>query len=120
MRTVTEVIYDHLERRLAGDLEGDIKANFSEDVVLLSGFGRYRGHSGIRQSAAVLAEGIQGGAYAYNRAVIEGDYGFLEWTGDDGHNVITNGADSYHVVDGKIVFQSVHYTVLPEQPIETK
>lgn len=112
MRSVTEVIYDHLSKRLTGDLEGDIETNFAEDVLLLSGFGTFRGHGGIVQSSALLEEAMAGGAFTYSRAVIEGEYGFLEWTGDNSSTVVTNGADSFHVVDGKIVFQSVHYTVL--------
>jgi len=118
MRTTTQVIHDHLARRLAGDLEGDLERNFSTSVVLLSGFGTYRGHDGIRQSAALLTEAVHGGSFAYNRTVIEGSYGFLEWTADDGEHSISDGADSFHVVDGLIVFQTVHYTAWPEPSID--
>ncbi|WP_350348302.1 hypothetical protein ABIQ69_16970 [Agromyces sp. G08B096] len=54
-RSTTEVIHDHLARRLAGDIDGDIEANYSADVVLLSRSGEFRGPDGVRDSAAELA-----------------------------------------------------------------
>lgn len=109
-RTTTEVVHDHLMLRLAGDVKRDIRQNFAEDVLILSGFATFRGHDGVQQSADQLAEAISGGAFTYARTVIEGEYGFLEWTAQDGDMVIGDGADSFHVVDGRIVFQSIHYT----------
>jgi hypothetical protein len=96
--------------RLKGDLERDIAENYAPDVVILSGFSTYRGHGGVRQSAAALAEAISGGKFTYARTVIEDDYAFLEWTAVDGDSSIGDGADSFHIRDGRIVFQSVHYT----------
>ena len=112
-RTTTEVIHDHLARRLDNDLEGDISANFHTGIVILSGFGTYRGHDGIRQSADLLNQAVEGGSFTYARTVIDGEYAFLEWTAKAASNVIRDGADSYHVVDGKIVLQTIHYTAWP-------
>lgn len=112
-RSTTEVIHDHLSRRLVGDLEGDIEANFAEDVLILSGFGTYRGHGGVRESAKLLAEAVAGGEFEYNRTLVEGEFGFLEWSGADDETVVRNGADSFVVRDGLIVFQSIHYTAWP-------
>ena len=112
-RTTTEVIHDHLSRRLGGDVEGDIESNFSPDIIILSGFATYRGHQGIRESAKALAEATSGGTFSYNRTVIEGPYGFLEWTASAEDTKISDGADSFVVHDGLIVFQSIHYTAWP-------
>jgi len=112
-RSVTEVIHDHLERRLCGDIEGDLRENYHDEVVILSGFGTYRGHDGVRQSADLLSQAVAGGAFTYNRTVIEGSYGFLEWTAADAETVVLDGADSFHVRDGKIVEQTIHYTAWP-------
>lgn len=110
-RTTTDVVYDHLCKRMEDDLEGDIRDNFHPDVVLLSGFGTYRGHDGIRQSARLLAEVVgPTGEFTYSRTVIEREYGFLEWTARDGDHCVHDGADSFHVVDGLIVMQTCHYT----------
>lgn len=112
-RTPTDVIHDHLMKRLDGDLEGDITENFSTDILILSGFGTFRGHDGIRQSSALLTEATAGGTFAYNRTVIESNYGFLEWTATGKDEIVCNGADSFHVIDGLIVAQTIHYTALP-------
>lgn len=113
-RTTTEVLHDHLARRLDGDLEGDLAENFSEDVLLLTGFATYRGHDGVRASAAQLREAVgDRGSFVYSRTVIEDDYAFLEWQGRDEKTVVSDGADSFHIVDGKIVMQTIHYTAWP-------
>lgn len=111
-RTTTEVLHHHLQLRLDGDLERDLRENYAEDVLVLSGFATYRGHEGVRQSAAQLAEAIEGGSFTYARTVIEDEYAFLEWTARDGDMAIADGADSFRIVDGRIVFQSIHYTAL--------
>lgn len=110
-RTTTQVLHDHLSRRLAGDVDGDLEANYAADVIMLSSFSTFRGRDGIRQSAALLSDAIgKAGAFNYRRTVIEGVYGFLEWTAESDGMVIYDGADSFHVLDGRIVMQTVHYT----------
>lgn len=109
-RSTTEVIEDHLQKRLHGDVEGDISTNFAENVVILSGYGIFHGHDGIRASAAKLQEMLGSSRYSYKRVLIEGEYGYLEWNGSSDDEVIKNGADSYVVRNGKIVAQTIHYT----------
>jgi len=114
-RTTTQVIYDHLARRLAGDVEGDIETNYAKDVLILSSFSTFRGHDGVRQSAAQLAEVGAGAEFSYNRTVIEDEYAFLEWTASrHGSRTIQDGSDSFRVIHGRIVMQSIHYTALPQ------
>jgi hypothetical protein len=113
-RSTTEVVFDHLSRRLAGDLEGDLRSNYDDDVLVLSSFSTFRGWDGVRQSAALLEQAAHSSEFHYNRTVVEGEYGFLEWTAsENGDRSVSNGSDSYHVVDGRIVMQSIHYTALP-------
>ena len=111
-RSTTEVIHSHLAKRLAGDVEGDIKENFSEDVILLSCHGVFKGHEGIRESAAMLAEDVGDAVFAYNHTQIEDKYALLEWSASKGKNLVKDGADSFVVEDGKITFQTVHYSPL--------
>src|SRR5690349_15862985 len=55
-RSSRHVFEDHLRRRRDGDLEGDIAHNYAKDVVLLTGFGLFRGHAGVRRAAQILHE----------------------------------------------------------------
>ncbi|MGF2949087.1 nuclear transport factor 2 family protein [Microbacterium alcoholitolerans] len=113
MRTTTEVIHDHLTKRLSGDVSADLQ-NYDPNIVQLTGSGVYRGHDGVRACAAELDRLIGSGTFEYAQTVIEGDFAFLEWTADSGDSRVRDGADSFFVQDGVIVMQSIHYTVQPE------
>ncbi|HSH56167.1 MAG TPA: nuclear transport factor 2 family protein [Candidatus Limnocylindrales bacterium] len=87
-RTATEVIQDHLMKRLSGDIEGDIKENYSTDVIILSSFGVFRGHAGVRESAAKLAAEVGDATFQYNHTIIETSCAFLEWTGESDKKIV--------------------------------
>lgn len=109
-RTPTEVIQDHLTKRLQGNTKADIADNYHPDVILLSSFGVFRGHDGIVRSSDLLARELGDAKFAYNHVQIEGDYGFLEWSATQGNKDVCDGADAFVVRRGKIVMQTVHYT----------
>lgn len=112
MRTTTEVFEDHLAKRLEGDIESDIRQNYAEDVVFLTGTGVFHGHDGVRHSANELAMYFADKAvFEYRHTLIEGDYAFLEWTGKTGDKTVCDGADSFVIKEGKIILQTIHYTV---------
>jgi ketosteroid isomerase-like protein len=115
MRTTTEVFEDHLAKRIAGDLEADIATNYAEDVVFLTGTGAFRGHEGVRKSAAELEHYLGGTDYEYNHTLIDGDYAFLEWTARSKDKIVSDGADGFVIKDGKIVLQTIHYSVTRDQ-----
>ena len=50
------------------------------------------------------------GAFEYTY-VAEGRMGLLEWTYDDSTVRVRDGVDSYLIEDGKIVAQTIHYTL---------
>jgi hypothetical protein len=110
-RSVREVIESHLALRKAGEVEQDIEHNFSPDVVLLTGTGVYRGHHGVRSSSAELSRYLGEGTFHYRQLIVEGRAGFLEWAADGSGGRIRDGADSFVVEDGRIVLQTIHYTV---------
>lgn len=110
-RTPSEVLEDHLRRAGSGDTEGDVAANYHEAVVLLTGIGELRGHDGVRESRAVLDEDLPSRRFEYLTKLVVGDYAFLEWRGDAAEVHVEDGADSFVFRDGRIVMQSIHYTV---------
>ena len=111
MRTTTEVFEDHLAKRLAGDVEGDIKDNYSKDVIFLTGTGAFEGHDGVRKSASELAMYLGDVPFEYNHTLIKDDYAFLEWTAKGDGKMVFDGADGFVIKDGKIVLQTIHYSV---------
>jgi hypothetical protein len=116
MRTTTEVLESHLANRLSGDLDKDLAENYAEDVILLTGTGALKGHKGVRQSSRELGEYTQGAKFTYNHTLVEGKYAFLEWTAAASDKAVFDGADSFVIENGKITFQSIHYSVNTQQP----
>ncbi len=111
MRSVETVLSDHLALRKHKALEEDIERNYAAEVVLLTHEGTLHGHEGVRESGRLLHRQLPDGEYEYHNLLIEGEVGFLEWTGRGRGTDVCDGADSYLVRDGKIVAQTIHYVV---------
>jgi len=47
----------------------------------------------------------------YTYRAVEGRIAFLEWAYEDENVRVRDGADSYLIENGKIVAQTIHYTV---------
>lgn len=93
-------------------LAEDLRRNVSEDVVVLINRGVFRGHDGVRQLAGMLADELpEHGAFRYTHVAAAEPIALLEWTYEDAHVRVRGGADSYLVEGGKIVGQTIHYTV---------
>ena len=110
-RSAEQVFLDHLERAQQGDVEGDLRHNFSPRCVLLTTYGTFRGHDGVREAAALLERQIGPARYEYVTRVCEGEIAFLEWSADTPRASIADGADSFVIRNGKIVAMTIHYTV---------
>ena len=61
----------------------------------------------LRSSAMKLPEAT----FEYRTRLVEGEMGFLEWSGRSASTLVDGGADSYLIRDGRIVAQTIHYTV---------
>ena len=119
-RTAQEVLDDHLKldehfgaeedwRRI---VEEDIHRNVSEDIVILINRGTFRGHEGVRRLARKLGEELPAHrAFEYTYRAVEGRMAFLEWAYEDDNVRVRDGADSYLIEGGKIIAQTIHYTV---------
>ena len=118
-RTTREVLDDHLNianswvgQPFERVLDEDLRRNVAEDIVVLINRGVFRGHEGVRRLAWMLAEELpEHQAFEYTHVAAEGRVAFLEWTYEDADVRVRDGVDSYFVEDGKIVAQTIHYTV---------
>jgi hypothetical protein len=114
LRSAREVLDDHLRLAEAWDFETDLGRNFSEDIVLLTGYGIFRGIPGVREKVRLLAEHLPGGRWTYLNVMAEGEMGFLEWTAEAENGArVMDGADSYLIREGRIRAMTIHYTVIP-------
>jgi SnoaL-like domain len=119
-RTAQEVLDDHLNLAenwggkvgFERGLEEDLRRNTSEDIVILINRGTFRGHEGVRQLARMLGEELTDHrSFEYTYRAVEGRMAFLEWAYEDNNVRVRDGADSYLIENGKIVAQTIHYTV---------
>lgn len=110
-REPREVLDDHLALAAAGDWETDLARNVAEDVVVLTGFGVFEGREQVRVLAELLDAQLPRARFEYTTVVVRGEVGFLEWRAEADGARVRDGADSFVIRDGRIVAQTIHYTV---------
>src|SRR5215218_8608345 len=123
-RTAQEVLDDHLNLAenwggkvgFERGLEEDLRRNSSEDIVILINRGTFHGHEGVRQLAQMLGEvQLEHRSFEYTHKAVEGRMAFVEWAYEDEDVRVKDGADSYLIEGGKIIAQTIHYTVEQKQ-----
>jgi predicted SnoaL-like aldol condensation-catalyzing enzyme len=110
-RSAQEVFDDHLREGKSGSVEEDFARNYAEDVVLLTGRGVYRGRNGLMHLAELLRKELPDAQFEYVTRTVEGDVAFLEWTARADGAQVEDGSDTFVIRDGRIVAQTIHYTV---------
>lgn len=110
-RTVKEVFDDHLQQAREGTVEDDFARNYAEDVLLLTGCGIYRGREGLMALTDLLMKQVPNPRFEYRTRLFERDVAFLEWSARGDGAEVHDGADSYVIRNGRIVAQTIHYTV---------
>lgn len=113
-RTTQQVLEDHLQLRKQGKLEEDLQRNYAAEIVLLTETKQYSGFSGVRKSAALLRSYVPGQNYTYKVTRVHGQIGYLVWTAQAKQDEINYGADSYLIINGKIIIQTIFYHVTPK------
>lgn len=110
-RQTHEVFEDHLRKAKQGEIEADLEQNYSEDVKIFTRWGVFQGHAGARELAQRLEEELPNAQFIYDVELVDGEMAYLEWSGVGDDSMVTDGADSFLIRDGKIVAQTIHYTV---------
>ena len=121
-RTTREVLDDHLniantwtDAPMEELFAEDLRRNVAEDIVVLINRGTFHGHEGVRELAMALAEELpEHRAFEYTYVAAEGRMAMLEWTYEDSTVRVRDGVDSYLIEGGKIVAQTIHYTLEPQ------
>ena len=110
-RSFREVFEDHLRLSEMGDFETDLRRNFSIDIIVLMENKVYRGHEAVRGLAKRLLRELPDGKYQNNMILLDEEIGMLEWKAQSKKAEVLDGVDSYLFRDGKIIAQTIHYTV---------
>lgn len=110
-RSTRDTFLDHLARRMGKQTEVDIELNYSPDVVLLTSDGIHYGHEGVRHCAEMLERLVPHAALEYTRQLVSGEVAFLEWRARSGSRRIDDGVDTLVIRHGRIVAQTIRYSV---------
>lgn len=113
-RSTHDVFQDHLQLRKRGDLETDIQRNFAEDVVVLSEFGTFHGHDGVRQSNALLHKQLPTRNYTCEQELTDQDIAFERWEASSQKEQVKDGIDFFLIKDGLIQAQLIYYKPTPK------
>ena len=111
VRTPAEVLEDHLRRAKAGDVAGDLRANYSDDVVLVDREGVRHGHEGVLDAATQLARELPDAAFDYVVTHVDGEIAYLQWRARASGASVEHGTDTYVIRDGLIRAQTWYYRV---------
>lgn len=112
-RSPGDVLEDHLRLADVGDWRTDLERNVSDDVVVLTGFGVFEGREQVRLLAELLEAQLPNASFEYMTVVVRGDVAFLEWRADTDGARVRDGVDTFVIRNGRIVAQTIHYTVEP-------
>jgi hypothetical protein len=66
---------------------------------------------GIRKAFALLESQIPEANFLYTTKTVYQDIAFLEWQAEASDTYIDDGVDTFIISNGKIVCQTMHYTV---------
>ena len=110
-RSPRQVLDDHLALAAAGDWVTDLERNVADDIVVLTGFGAFEGRDQVRVLAELLDAQLPNARFEYTTVALRGEVAFLEWRADADGARVRDGADSFVIRDGRIVAQTIHYTV---------
>lgn len=114
VRSTEEVFREHLRLRSIHDVDADVQRNYAPDVVLLCRYGVFIGVDEVRESAKRLHKQLPEARFEYLSCQTHGEYAFLEWCAESAACRVDDGADSYVIRDGRIVMQTIHYTLIPK------
>lgn len=117
-RPTTAVLDAHLRAAREASIDEDLRRNFSPDLVLLTADGAFGGHDGLRRLNRKLQRELPEATYTYHAQVVKGEVALLVWSvrSERGRTRVRDGADTYVVREGRIVAQTIHYTVEPLPP----
>ncbi len=116
-RTCEEVFSSHFKLRAEGKVEEDLKLNYHENVVVISNYGNFYGHDGVRQSALILSRLVPTTNYELKDThVIEKEGAVLElWGSKTSETHVNDGIDTFLIRDGKIVVQTIYYSLIDKK-----
>lgn len=109
-RTPQDVFAAHASALAAGDI-GRVLQDYSNDAVLLTADGTFRGRNAIGEFFTAALGALPQAEFAMGTAVFEGDALLLLWSATSPKGRITDAVDTFVFTDGKIRLQTTVFHV---------
>ena len=100
-RTPQEIFQHHAEALMAGDVD-EIVADYTDDAVVITPRGSYRGKDGVRESFVALLADLPDAKWDVPVRIFEGDVLFIEWTAETATTRVRDGIDTFVFTDDGI------------------
>lgn len=115
MASTQNVFEHHLQCFGTANLDG-IMSDYSEDSVLLTPTGAFKGRAAIRAffEAGFVEFTKRGTTFNAKQSYVEGDCAFIAWDAETPDNRYEGAADTFVIRDDKIVVQTFSAKVTPK------
>jgi hypothetical protein len=100
--TNAEIVKHHVESLVTGEVD-EVMSDFAASAVILCGAQPIRGSDAIRAFFSGVLGSFDG--FELDVSVGESDHHYIAWHTADG----LRGTDTFHIRDGKIVFQTAFF-----------
>jgi hypothetical protein len=84
-------------------------------VIIVSNFGTFFGHAGVRQSGTLLRTLLPTYQYKFDSLLIHKDIAFEEWEADTEEVSVKDAIDAFVIKKGKIRVQTIYYLGKPKK-----
>jgi ketosteroid isomerase-like protein len=111
--TSQETFEPHVAALLAGDVDA-IAAHYTEDALVLTPTGQYRGRAAIRELYAGLVGALPDLSVEAQVTAFADNALLLHWTADSTLNTILDGVDTFVFDQGAISLQTISCTMTPK------
>jgi ketosteroid isomerase-like protein len=105
------VIFEHHARALAAGDMAELLVDYSDDAVIITPHGSFRGAGGAQDAFTRLFQDLPNAQLELTGVADEGDVVLVTWSARTDRGPVTDGVDTF-VCDGdRFRAQTVHYTV---------
>ncbi|MEM7485243.1 MAG: nuclear transport factor 2 family protein [Bacteroidota bacterium] len=108
MSKTTEQILNHHLESFGGANIDEVLSDYTEDSVLVDQEKTYKGIDEIRTFFEWLLGVLPPGSdFEMEKLDVTGEYAYIAWNASSAKTDFLLGTDTFHIVNGKIVYQSV-------------
>lgn len=101
-----DVLERHLDAFGQQDLP-EVMANYTDESVVVTNMGTFRGRNGIRRLFADLFEDFShGGTLEIHQQTVEDDFAYVVWGGETTENVYEFATETFYIPEDGILFQT--------------